>query len=1055
MKEKNKSSNDVTRRAFLKNSALLGAVAGGSMTGIGIMSAASENEKKKFQYEIQKPENQIFSCCLQCHNACSIKGKVFNGLLGKIDGNPYGPQTMLPHIDYQNSPMDASLIDGKVCPKGQAGIQTLYDPYRIKKVLKRKGKRGDNKWEAVDFHKAIDEIVNGGDLFGEGPVKGLKDIIVLTDPKVAKEMAADAKKFGKGEMTLDEFKSKHAANLDKLIDPDHPDMGPKNNLFTMQCGRIEHGRKELGKRFTFGTMGSKNFFEHTTICEQSHHIGYKEITNKWAVKDGKGKWTGGKTHLKPDFLHAEFVIFFGTGAFEANFGKTSMAQKVTDALVDRNFKMAVVDPRMSQTAAKANWWIPIRPGADAAFSWGMINWIIENERFDKKALSNSNYAAAKASGETTVTDATLLVKIEDGKPTKFLRAAEIGVGSDTEFVTMVSGSPVKVDLKSETPIIGDLFTDTELKGIQVQSAFQLIKDEANSKSIDDWAGIAGVESRQVIELAKEFTSHGKKACVEFYRGPVQHTNGYYNAVSLIYLNMLVGNTDWIGGMQKGGGHWHEDGSHHGYWNMKSANHPNKLTPFGPPITREKMKYEDTSLFRENGYPAKRNWYPHSGNVYQEILPSGEDLYPYGIECLILHKGTPLLASPAGSRGIEYVSDPKKLPLFITSDIIIGESSMFADYIFPDTTYMERWGTPHITPDVAHKGSKVRQPIVPSITEMVEINGEKMPINLEAVYIAIADKLNLSGFNENAFDNGMSFKRSEDWYLKFVANIAKGDHEGEEVPEASNEEMELFINARRHFPKEYFNIERLKKAVGNDESIWRRVVYVLNRGGRYKNYADAYKKLPYNDGQLKGFMKFFVENVANSKNPFTGENFSGLGIYQKIQNFDGKETNFENREENEFRMSTFKEVFGGQSRTISNYWTQLSIKPENALFINKMDADRLGLTDNDWVTIVSESNPTGEIDLKNGTKVQIKSRVRPIQGIRPGVVTMSWHFGHWAYGSRDVEIDGQIIKGDIRRRDSACPNPVMAVDKTVGNMTLTDPIGASAAFYNTKVSIKKI
>ena len=1041
----------ISRRNFFKNSAMLGAVAGGTFTGIGGF-AMTEEEKKKFHYEIQQPENQIFSACLQCHNACSIKGKIYNNTLGKIDGNPYGPQTMLPHLDYETSPIDIAAVDGKVCPKGQAGIQTLYDPYRIKKVLKRKGKRGENKWETIDFNQAIDEIVNGGDLFGEGPVKGLKDIVVLRDASLSKKMAVDAKKFGKGEMSLAEFKLKYANHLDKLIDPDHPDLGPKNNKFVMMCGRIEHGRKEFGKRFTLGAMGSNNFFEHTTICEQSHHIGFNEVTNKWAVSNGKGKWTGGKHHMKPDLLHSEFVIYFGTGAFEANFGKTSMAQKVTDGMVNRNLKIAVVDPRMSQTAAKAHWWVPVKPSTDAAFAWGMIRWIIENERFDRQSLVNANLAAAKANGETTMTDATLLVKIKDGRPAEFLRASELGIGTNTEFVTMVNGKPVRVDVYGKKPVYGDLLTDTTLKGFRVKSAFQLVVDEAMSKPLGKWAQICGVKTRQIIEIAKEFTSHGKKSAIDFYRGPVQHTNGYYTAVSIIYLNMLIGNTDHLGGMQIGGGHWHEDGSHHGAFNLKSANHPAKLTAFGPPVTREKSKYEDTSLFREKGYPAKRNWYTHTGNIYQEILASGEDEYPYGIDFLFLHKGTPLLSMPGGNAAIKYVSDPKKLPLFIASDIVIGESSMFADYIFPDTTYMERWGTPHTTPDVAQKASKVRQPIVPSITEMVDINGEKMPINLEAVYIAIADRLNLSGFGENAFDGGLPLKRPEDWYLKMVANIAVEDGG---VPNASNEEVSLFVQARRHFPKEYFTLERYKKALGGDETLLKKVIYVLNRGGRYQNYGDAFRKAPFNNAQYKGFMKFFVENVAKSKNSMTGKNYNGIGTYQLISQMDGLKTGFEKRRGNELYMSTFKEVFGGQSRTIGNYWSQLSLDPENVLYVNKVDADRLGLKNNDWVTVKSGSNPKGVIDLNNGTIIQVKSRVRVIQGIRPGVVTMSWHFGHWAYGSSDVEIDGQIVKGDSRRKDSACPNPVMSLDKSLKNMTLSDPIGGSASYYDTKVIVEKI
>ena len=38
------------------------------------------------------------------------------------------------------------MVDAGLCPKGQAGHQGAYDPYRVTKVLKRAGKRGENKW---------------------------------------------------------------------------------------------------------------------------------------------------------------------------------------------------------------------------------------------------------------------------------------------------------------------------------------------------------------------------------------------------------------------------------------------------------------------------------------------------------------------------------------------------------------------------------------------------------------------------------------------------------------------------------------------------------------------------------------------------------------------------------------------------------------------------------------------------------------------------------------------------------------------------------------------
>lgn len=1050
------TDKNISRRSFLKSSAMFGgATVGLSLIGSEAYAALSDEEKKQFIYELQKPENTIYTSCLQCHNACTLKVKLYNGLLAKIDGNPYGPQNMLPNIDYKTDISNAVEVDGKACPKGQAGIQTVYDPYRIKKVLKRAGKRGENKWKTIDFNKAIDEVVNGGNLFGEGHVKGFNEIRSLTDPKLAKAMGADAKKVGKGKMTLKVFQAKYKDNLDVLIDPNHPDFGPKNNRFVMMNGRIEHGRKELSQRFTKSAFGSINWFEHTSICEQSHHIGFNEITNKWVVKDGKGKWTGGKHHLKPDFLHSDYAIFFGTGAFEANFGKTSMAQKVTDAIVERNFKMAVVDPRMSQTAAKAEVWVPIKPGTDAALAWGMIRWIIENNRFDKTFLKNATKGAAKETGEKTTTDASLLVKVVDGKGTEFLRANEVGLGKSTDFVTTVNGKMVKADVNDANKVVfGDLKYTGKVKDFEVKTAFQLVIDEAFSKSLEDWSKICDVKVETIIKLAYDFTSHGKKAVAELYRGAVQHTNGYYNAVSIIYLNMLVGNIDWLGGMQIGGGHWHEDGSHGGYFNVKSGLHPNKFSSFGIPITREKTKYEDTTLFQKNGYPAKRTFYPYTGSVYQEILPSGIVKYPYGIDCLMVHKGTPLLSVPGGYKMVEYVSNPKKLPLFIASDIVIGETSMFADYIFPDTTYLERWATSHTTPDVAQKTSKIRQPVITPIPEIVDVNDEKMAINLETFLIAVAQKMKLSGFGKNGFGPGMPLTRQEDWYLKLIANIAKGDHEGEELPKVNEQDYATFKAARRNFPKSIFNVNRWKQAVGGKDDIWRRVVTVLNKGGRFEDYQDAFKSAPYTKAQYKGFAKFFIEHVAKGNNAMTGKHFEGLGVYTSVKNADETETGFDKLNGNELYMSTFKEVFGGQSRTISNYWSQLSLEPENVLYINKYDADRLGFKNHDWVTFKSKYNPTGEVDLGNGNMVKIKAKLRVVQGMRLGVVTMSWHFGHWAYGGNDVIINGQLVKGDPRRRDSACPNPLLAIDKAVGNMCLTDVIGGSSSFFNTKVEVLK-
>ena len=60
--------------------------------------------------------------------------------------------------------------------------------------------------------------------------------------------------------------------------------------------------------------------------------------------------------------------------------------------------------------------------------------------------------------------------------------------------------------------------------------------------------------------------------------------------------------------------------------------------------------------------------------------------------------------------------------------------------------------------------------------------------------------------------------------------------------------------------------------------------------------------------------------------------------------------------------------------------------------------------------------------------------------------ISWHYGHWAYGSIDVVVDGKLIPGDSRRGTGIVPNSLMLEDTVIGNVCLTDPIGVSTSFF---------
>lgn len=1083
---------DLSRRDFLKASV----IAGGATAFLGslpifnrLIQAREAFAEGEFVYPLADPHNHIFTSCLQCNTGCGIKVKLLNGVAAKIDGSPYHPMNMYPHLAYDTPASEVGTVEGAICPKGQAGLQSVYDPYRLVSVLKRKPgtKRGENKWETISFEQAITEIVEGGDLFEEGAVPGLRESYVLTDADIAKEMAAAIKaiqdeKDAEAKLALIEtFKITFADHLDKMIDPDYPDFGPKNNQFVFAWGRLKDARKDIISRF-LGAYGTTNAHGHTTVCQGSLYFTGKAMSEQFT----DGKWTGGvKFYWQGDVGNSEFVIFVGASPFEGNYGPPLRTPRITTNSVYNGMKYAVVDPRLSKTAAKAWKWVPAKPGTEGAMALALIGWVIDNERYDSLYLSAANKAAAAAIAEPTWTEATWLVKLdEEGKPGKFLRASEIGLkekeerplSTDAEktyefdyFVALVDGEPVAVDpyaTEPEAAVRGDLLVDNvKLGDFTVKSGLQIIADSAHEHTLEEWAEICGVDAHELEEIAAEFTSHGKRAVADIHRGVSQHTNGFYNVYAWYTLNALIGNYDHAGGLIKAST-YSANGSKKGQpYDISKTN--GKMAPFGTSIIRHNEKYEKSTLFARDGYPAKRNWYPLSSDIYQEIVPSIGDAYPYPVKALMLYMGSPVYSLPAGNTNIPILADPQKLPLFIAIDAFIGETSMYADYIFPDTMYLERWEFHGSHPSVPQKIQPVRNPAIAPLVPEVTVFGQKTPLSLEAVLMAVAEKMELPGFGTGGFGDYGDFNHPDDLYLKMMANLAFGEKEdgSDAVPDADDTEMEIFLESRQHLPASVFDVQRWEAIAGD---LWKKVVYVFNRGGRFQSFSKGYKQgeLPEAsenyfslDLELAGnpfgtMVNLYQEKTYDTKSAMTGEHLAGYAKYLPGP-FDVQGNLLADEADGfDLRLITYREIAQTKSRTASNYWL-LAILPENFVLMNKEDADARDLEDGDEVRIISPTNPEGEWDLMNGKTKAMIGKVKTTQGIRPGVIAFALGFGHWSYGGVDFEIDGKTIKGDERRVKGIHGNAAMRIDPYLQNTTLVDPVGGSAVFYDTQVKLEKV
>ena len=117
--------------------------------------------------------------CMGCWTLCGLRARVDlkQNKVIRISGNPYHPLSADEYLNYNTSLQQAELsVAGEnglenrstACARGAAFMEGVNSPYRITQPLKRVGKRCEGKWKTISFEQLIEEVVNGGDLFGEG-----------------------------------------------------------------------------------------------------------------------------------------------------------------------------------------------------------------------------------------------------------------------------------------------------------------------------------------------------------------------------------------------------------------------------------------------------------------------------------------------------------------------------------------------------------------------------------------------------------------------------------------------------------------------------------------------------------------------------------------------------------------------------------------------------------------------------------------------------------------------------------------------------------------------
>jgi anaerobic selenocysteine-containing dehydrogenase len=284
---------------------------------------------------VRPPEEQVTgvatwyaTTCRQCPAGCGVMARVMNGRAVKLEGNPEHP-----------------LNRGKLCARGQAALQGLYNPDRLNGPV-RQSQRGTRRYEAIGWDEALNALLAGMQSAGSGLAVWL------------------------GSTT-----SGH------LVD-----------LFRRWADVLGAPRPVVHDLYT--------------------------AFNGYALLSAAGVATGGAPGLPAfDVSQAELILSFGADflstwlsatAYGRGFGafRESSIGKPRGVLVQ-------LEPRMSMTGAKADRWLPLRPGSEPIVAQAILRLIAdlgqgpaERQRLARAWATSVDPAAAAAASDLALADLT-------------------------------------------------------------------------------------------------------------------------------------------------------------------------------------------------------------------------------------------------------------------------------------------------------------------------------------------------------------------------------------------------------------------------------------------------------------------------------------------------------------------------------------------------------------------------------------------------------------------------------------------------------------------------
>ena len=301
-----------TRRSFLKWS---GIAAGAttlvaSTTNLGIPTTAQAAINNPGMLDADKT---VWNACLaNCQSRCGFRLQVKDGQVVRILPDNTGSDKL---GDLRNL----------ACVRGRNQRERIYSPDRLKKPMKRAGKRGEDKWEEISWEEAFDTIA--------AEIKRVRETY---------DNEALWYHYGSGST---------GGNITKR--------GTWPRLLNTYGGYL-------------GQYGDYSTAMITASSPYFYGGGLSKMAESNSLEDAQ---------------FSKLQVMFGNNPLETRMSGGGELGVVQAVRKEFGVRTIVIDPRYSETAlAAGDEWIPIRPTTDAALVAGMIHVMLEEKLQDQSFL---------------------------------------------------------------------------------------------------------------------------------------------------------------------------------------------------------------------------------------------------------------------------------------------------------------------------------------------------------------------------------------------------------------------------------------------------------------------------------------------------------------------------------------------------------------------------------------------------------------------------------------------------------------------------------------------